>query len=173
MYKFEKCPCGNSVMVRTNAVSVSAACIKCIRAERKRLRPLMNRAKSIWRGMMERCSNPRCKEWKNYGGRGISVSKRWLSFENFIEDMGLPGEGMSIERINVNAGYSRSNCKWIPRNQQNRNKRDTKLTEETAAEVSAVIQAGGVVKGVAMQYGISESHARKVSKGRYWKAVCN
>lgn len=64
-----------------------------------------------WRGMIERCSNPNSKSFKNYGGRGISVCSRWKSFADFVSDMGeRPSLDHSIERIRVNEGYSPENC---------------------------------------------------------------
>lgn len=43
---------------------------------------------STWDGMIQRCSNPKNKAYKNYGGRGISVCNKWLKFEIFFADMG-------------------------------------------------------------------------------------
>lgn len=52
---------------------------------------------------------------------------RWLnSFSNFVSDMGHRPDGFTLERIDVNGDYSPDNCKWIPRAQQNLNKRTTK-----------------------------------------------
>lgn len=171
MYEIRKCECGADVVARRSSDEGAVLCVMCMRSSRKARRPMMNRARGIWRGMIDRCSNPRCTSWKYYGGRGITVSKRWASFEKFVEDMGLPAPGMSIERINVNRGYTRKNCKWIPRELQNRNKRNTKLSPHTAAVVGEIVRSGVVAREVAVEYGISDSHARKVAKGRYWKGA--
>ncbi len=61
-----------------------------------------------WRNMIDRCTNPRCKYYPDYGGRGIKVCDRWREFKNFYADMGpkpTDRPRYSIERINNNRGY--------------------------------------------------------------------
>lgn len=83
----------------------------------------------VWSDMKARCSNEKHKAYKNYGGRGITVCKRWESFENFYKDMGDPpnrGRGsnqLSLDRIDNNKGYSKSNCRWVDRKTQSNNRR--------------------------------------------------
>lgn len=86
-----------------------------------------SRTYQSWISMVQRCINPKCKHYKNYGGRGISVHERWLKFENFLEDMGEAPEGLSIDRINNNLGYSKENCQWATRKEQSRNKRNNRF----------------------------------------------
>lgn len=79
----------------------------------------------IWMGMKARCLNRNEAAYKNYGGRGISICERWMKFENFLEDMSEGyGEKMTIERIDVNKGYFKENCKWIPLQEQGLNRRN-------------------------------------------------
>ena len=78
-----------------------------------------------WALMIQRCTNPNNKRWKNYGGRGISVCRRWFSFEAFLEDMGDRPNGFSIERKNNNGNYTPKNCIWIPMKSQVLNRTDT------------------------------------------------
>lgn len=83
---------------------------------------------NTWRNIKARCYNKNNEDYPDYGGRGIKMCSRWLdSFENFFEDMGpRPSNKHSIERIDVNEGYSCVNCKWIENKNQARNKRKRK-----------------------------------------------
>lgn len=77
-----------------------------------------------WRGMKTRCGNKNNSAYSYYGGRGLSVCKRWLnSFENFISDMGPRPDGFTLERKNNALGYSPKNCVWASRSDQQNNRR--------------------------------------------------
>jgi hypothetical protein len=83
--------------------------------------------RAIWHGMKNRCLNPKNKKFADYGGRGISVCERWLVFANFVADMGLRPEGLTLERRENDDGYEPSNCFWATRAEQARNKRTTRM----------------------------------------------
>jgi hypothetical protein len=82
-----------------------------------------SRAYMIWRQMRQRCSNPRKASYVYYGGRGIRVCPEWESFATFFADMGAPPQGMSLDRINNDAGYSKANCRWATSSTQVKNSR--------------------------------------------------
>ena len=73
--------------------------------------------------MKRRCTNKNYIQFKDYGGRGITICKRWLKFANFLEDMGERPTGKTLDRINTNKNYSPTNCKWSTPSEQSRNKR--------------------------------------------------
>lgn len=73
---------------------------------------------SVWASMIQRCTNPKRDSWHLYGGRGIKVCERWRTFANFAEDMAPRPEGTSIDRIDPNGNYEKSNCRWATPKEQ-------------------------------------------------------
>lgn len=84
----------------------------------------------IWTSMKARCTNPRCKSFKHYGGRGIRVCEEWAqSFEAF-QAWALPNgytDNLTIDRIDNDKGYDPDNCRWVDRTTQSRNRRNNRF----------------------------------------------
>lgn len=81
----------------------------------------------VWASMLQRCLNPLSQKYADYGGRGISVCKRWHKFEHFLADMGEQPAGLTLDRLKNHRGYSKTNCRWVTMSTQQNNKRNNRL----------------------------------------------
>lgn len=82
---------------------------------------------SSWSHMKNRCTNINNDSWDYYGGRGITICERWLSFQNFYADMGdKPTPKHTVDRVDNSLGYFPKNCRWATRTDQARNRRKSK-----------------------------------------------
>lgn len=133
-WKF-KCDCGNekiaiaSTILRNEVRKTISNCgchLKAIRSKANTKHGMhTSKIYHRWEKMMARCYNPNQNGWHNYGGRGITVCSEWHDFSNFYEDMGEPPEGMELDRVDNDKGYSKENCRWVTRAENNRNKRNS------------------------------------------------
>lgn len=78
----------------------------------------------VWAGMVARCTNPQNRCYHLYGGRGITVSREWLSFGRFYADMGNGyAKGLQLDRVDNDGNYSKANCRWATPSQNAYNRR--------------------------------------------------
>ena len=76
-----------------------------------------------WQNMHRRCSDPFTIGWKHYGGRGILVCEAWFDFYQFAADMGdAPSPKHTLDRKNNDLGYSKLNCRWATKTEQDNNR---------------------------------------------------
>jgi hypothetical protein len=127
------CECGNKLLVRTQSLikgaTKSCGCLQreTISAARKKHGMSSTPIYNNWRTMLTRCSNPNDKSFADYGAKGITVW--WKTFQNFLDDMGLPPKNHTLERIDNSLGYSPGNCRWATRHEQSRNRSDNVYVE--------------------------------------------
>ncbi len=124
------CDCGaKKIISYGNLISGATRSCGCLRREFFTKHDHCNRSKvtkvyKAWCHMRGRCNDSSSKDYHLYGGRGIRFCKRWMKFENFLEDMGEPPtKRHSLDRINNNGDYCKSNCRWATSQTQCRNKR--------------------------------------------------
>jgi hypothetical protein len=133
-----RCECGTEAMVHAYVLrkghSKSCGCAK-IEFHTKRLTTHGHASAGVkrsgtyrsWAAMLSRCTDENSADYKRYGARGISVCQHWSKFESFLADMGEKPTGCSIDRIDNDAGYSPSNCRWANKKQQARNTRNNTM----------------------------------------------
>jgi hypothetical protein len=125
----------------------------------------------VWAGMKARCNNVKHFGYKRYGGRGISVCERWSkSFLSFYNDMGpRPSSNYQIDRIDTNGNYEPSNCRWSSVKENNRNRRNTKLSRSLIEKIKTEYKPGIIThKELSVKYGVSKSHITAIINGKKW-----
>lgn len=96
---------------------------------------------ACWQSMIRRCTSPTRHGYADYGGRGISVCDRWMTYENFLADVGRrPSSHHSLEREDNDGNYEPTNCRWATAKEQRANQRkrlriDQFSNDELAAEL--------------------------------------
>jgi len=124
-----KCDCGNETIVRTGSLRCKIPIESC---GCKRIESCTKHGKAThplyikWTSMHQRCNGKDKLSKKNYKDRNISIYKEWqndfLSFYNWAIENGWE-EGLEIDRINNDGNYEPSNCRWVTKSEQNRNRR--------------------------------------------------
>lgn len=142
-YAICQCACGNKterhVLVRhlITGNTKSCGCYNkelCINRSTKhnsKCRGNSDKLYAAWVEMRRRCNTKTCEAYKNYGGRGISITPEWeefIAFKNWALANGYK-DGLTIERLDVNGNYCPSNCTWIPKANQSKNRRTCNFIE--------------------------------------------
>jgi transcriptional regulator with XRE-family HTH domain len=124
-----------------------------------------------WYGAKTRCTSPNQSQWKDYGGRGITMCDRWMnSFEAFLKDMGERPENTTLDRIEGHLGYQPGNCKWSTFIEQNRHSRRVVATPEIREKIKELSSTLSQPK-IAKQVGVSVSTVNRIVRGVSWSEV--
>lgn len=135
----------------------------------------------IWRGIKQRCLNPRSPSYMDYGGRGITICERWRdSFESFYTDMGArPSADHSIDRFPDNDGnYEPGNCRWATSGQQAHNKREQQpgtrakvLSAHHVYVIRALYDSRYHPRAIGQMFGLTESNVFEIGKRFTWQHI--
>lgn len=129
-----------------------------------------------WLAMKWRC-NPKCKDPARPIYRKITICRRWKHFKNFLADMGERPDGMSLDRINNEKGYSPSNCRWATPAQQRRNQTrnapisafgESKLMEDWASDVRCKIGKTGLLLRLRRGWDTEKAISEPPKNGNQW-----
>lgn len=150
-----RCDCGNLTEVRRDSLLSgrikSCGCLheEKIRAGNPKHGGWGARLYRIWRGMKERCRNPRGRDYCRYGGRGIIVCDEWnkdyIAFQEWALSHGYTS-GLTIDRINNDGNYEPSNCQWITKSENTEKVVEDRLQKQIDYYVDGYIDAVNCIK---------------------------
>ena len=126
----------------------------------------------VWIGMKRRILNPKCKNYKDYGGRGIKICNEWLEFIPF-RDWALNNgydESLEINRMFNDGNYEPSNCNFVPAKENLRNTQRQKIKNmEIADEIRALEKTGNYTqKDLAKKYEVSQQTISDIINNKRW-----
>lgn len=128
-----------------------------------------SRTYKSWAQMLQRCKNPNTPGWEHYGGRGIRVCDRWSVFANFLADVGVRPDGMTLDRFpNRDGNYEPGNVRWATRTKQARNQTNVKLGPDDVQEILGRIEHGETMASIARRLGVNQSTVGDIKHGRTW-----
>jgi hypothetical protein len=141
-----RCDCENKTERSVNQnnllrdASRSCGCIQ--KEETRKARQTHGKSKhplyNLWRSMLHRCENPKNRDYRYYGARGIKVCERWHDFLLYLEDLEATWvDGLSLDRINNDGNYEPTNCRWLTQAEQARNTRRNILVESPWGRLTA------------------------------------
>ena len=152
------CDCGTACVVMSKHLisghTQSCGCLSLIKLAERACTHQMTNTKiyQTWCGIKTRCLNPNCKQYRNYGGRGITIFSEWINdftaFYNYVSKLPNYGEkGYTLDRIDNNGNYEPNNLRWADPNAQSRNKRNNIWVEYKGQKM--------ILKDVAKLCGVS------------------
>lgn len=133
-----QCDCGQSVAVRTGALisgnTTSCGCFQKEHTSQKFTKHGMWQSSlyKTWRGIIQRCTNPKSTAFSNYGGRGITICPEWkTSFQTFCDHVSALADfgkdGYTLDRADNNKNYEPGNVRWATQKEQSRNSRRNRI----------------------------------------------
>lgn len=136
-----RCSCGNEVTLPSSVIiSGNTRSCGCLARDITRQNTIERNTKYFdedslilsrrFLGMKSRCYNTSNPAYCNYGARGITICDEWLGdtlkFISWAKSHGFRRE-LSLDRIDVNKGYSPENCRWATPLIQSNNRRNNRV----------------------------------------------
>ena len=125
-----KCDCGNECEMAASSLIISRRKVQSCGCSLvlKRRTPLEKTLLSRWRGIKKRCFDPSCKQYKNYGARGITLYEPWKNdqelFLDYCKSIGAK-KWLQIDRINNDGNYEPGNIRFVTKKVNLNNKRNS------------------------------------------------
>jgi hypothetical protein len=111
-------------MIRSAPTNWNPRCKQLSLAERQTLKQ--------WHQIRDRCVNVKCRDWKNYGAKGIRLHGNWYSFPTFLLEVGArPSVFHTLQRLDRDLGYVPGNVQWMT-------KLETTVLRQTPAQQSSL-----------------------------------
>lgn len=152
-YAVFQCECGSNHLLLVGHIDSgrTSSCRKCMGERSAKHRLVGTKVYRAWSHMKDRCQNPLNPEYRNYGGRGISVCDEWKhDFEKFLSHIGNPpSPAHQLDRIDNDAGYCPGNVRWASPSENSRNTRKTLVLEYAGRRwsYSELSESCGISKG--------------------------
>lgn len=136
------CDCGNTKVIKghnlSNGKTHSCGCMKKKMMAEKQFKhgdagthhSASSRLYRIWQGMINRCTRQKFRQWKDYGGRGITVCDEWINDYSVFKEWAIQNgysDDLTIDRINNDGNYEPTNCRWVSMKHQMNNKSNNHL----------------------------------------------
>ena len=124
-----KCDCGNITNKRFDKIksgrTKSCGCTKKLNEHGHSKKGKVSPTYSSWRSMKDRCVY---RNNQNYKEKGVIICETWLTYTNFLEDMGERPKGKTLDRIDPDGNYEPENCRWATPKEQRLNQRNKLIT---------------------------------------------
>ncbi len=124
-----------------------------------------------WQMMKNRVMNPDGKDYKYYGGRGITMDPAWQDFSRFLADMGRrPSAELTLERLDSDGPYCKANCVWASRKEQARSRSYCTLDMAQAQAIRRLYATGEFTQKIlAYYFNVTQAYISQIILNRTWR----
>jgi hypothetical protein len=157
------CECGKQIIRSTNNLTRQSNTYEICYHDPKR-----KKLYQVYKNMLQRCFYKPHPQYKDWGGRGITVCPRWLTFNNFFNDVQhLYVEGYDMDRMENDGNYELDNIRWVPHSINSRNSRRAKINQAIADEIRS---SNEDVDSLCLRFNITRYTIYRVKNGKSWAA---